>query len=113
MSDFINWLSKEIEKRGWSRNEFGRKIGRTSAGVSHVMTGQTAPTWDFCFGVAQAFNMPPETIFRRAGLLSNTPGKPEKLQQINDLLTHLDKDDLDEVLAYAQLRYERAKKQSS
>jgi len=34
------WLNHELDRRGWSYNELGRRAGLSSAGVSDVLSGK-------------------------------------------------------------------------
>jgi transcriptional regulator with XRE-family HTH domain len=72
-NEFVVWLSVELKRRGWSDSELARRMDTSPATVSRVMSGQILPSWDFCVGVAKAFNMRPETLFRMAGLLPSLP----------------------------------------
>jgi hypothetical protein len=35
--------------------------------ISMVISGQSNAGWEFCKGVALAFDVPPDQVFRRAG----------------------------------------------
>lgn len=70
---FVSWLSEEVEARGWTFNELGRRAKISSGGVSRVMTQDILPTWDFCYKISLAFRIPAEHVFRQAGLLPALP----------------------------------------
>ena len=85
MNDMILWVSGELEKRGWSKNELSKRMGMSSGAVSTVLSGQRQPTWEFCFKLAQALDKSPIYIFRLAQLLP-----PEsRNQQIEDRVQFL------------------------
>lgn len=110
MNDLIVWINSELSKRAWSNNELARRSGMSSAGMSLVMTGRNAVTWEFCANVARALGEPPEKLFRLAGLLPQLP-LPERdpaLQELFDIAKKLSATDREELLAYAKLRYRRA-----
>jgi transcriptional regulator with XRE-family HTH domain len=73
MSDFEDWLSKEMDRRAWSKAELARRADLSESAVSMVTTGRREPTFDFCVGVAQALGERPEEIMRRAGLIDPMP----------------------------------------
>ena len=68
-NEFTTWLEEEIKERYWTYNELGRQAGLSSATISLVMTGRRNPGPDFCTGVAKALGLPPELVFRKAGIL--------------------------------------------
>jgi len=68
------WLVDELETRGWSRSEAARRGHVSSSMFDKVINGHARPGLDFCRGIARAFCIPPEEVFRRAGLL---PPEPE------------------------------------
>ncbi|MCA9941755.1 MAG: helix-turn-helix transcriptional regulator [Anaerolineales bacterium] len=109
MNDFIDWLNNQLRKRAWSNNELARRTRYSSSNVSLVLTGQQAPSWEFCYRVAQALSEPPEKAFRLAGLLPPAPPERDPLaQEIQDIIKQLSPGDREELLAYARLRYQRA-----
>ncbi len=79
----VDWITKETENRGWSMRELARRANLSHATISNVLSQQRRPGWDFCVGIAQAFQVPPETVFRKAGLL---PSKPETSEQAEEAL---------------------------
>lgn len=69
MEAFSQWVDKELDRRGWSRNEAARRGGISDSMFSKVINGYANPGLDFCRGVSRAFGMPLEDVFRRAGIL--------------------------------------------
>jgi transcriptional regulator with XRE-family HTH domain len=65
---FSKWLLEKIEESGWSYSEIGRRGHISHARISPVINGEK-PGWDFCVAIARVFQVPPEEVFRRAGLL--------------------------------------------
>ena len=71
---FLTWVQSNLEDRGWSYSELARRMGdMTPAGVARVFNDNRGPTFNFCTGVARAFEEPPEKILRQAGLLPRLP----------------------------------------
>jgi transcriptional regulator with XRE-family HTH domain len=106
MSEFFSWMNSELEDRGWSYNELARRAGFSSGTVSMVMTGKNQVSWEFCAGVADAFGMPPEDVFRKAGLLRPTPD-PEGVQELTRLAKGLDAHGLELLTEFAQFLYQK------
>jgi transcriptional regulator with XRE-family HTH domain len=70
MTDFGQWLSQELDQRGWSRSEAARRGGVSSSALNKVINGYARPGYRLCEALGHAFNMPTEDIMRRAGLLA-------------------------------------------
>jgi len=71
--DFSEWLTMQIQERGWSFRSFADRAGTTIGTVSRVINQHQDPTDDFCLGIAKALDLPPETVFRKAGILPPEP----------------------------------------
>lgn len=78
------WIIRQLEERGWSQRELGRRSGFSGPHVSNVLQGQAPASWDFCAAVARVFEERPEKVFRLAGLLKVSPDgsdlKPDELE---------------------------------
>ncbi len=113
MSKFTNWLEKQLTKRGWGYNEFGRRAGLSSGGVSLVMTERQKPGLEFCTKAAQALSEPPERVLRLAGLVPPLPG-PENDDQLKDILEiakRLIPAEREAVLEYTKWRLQKQEEQ--
>jgi transcriptional regulator with XRE-family HTH domain len=88
-NDFTQWLSEQVEDRGWTFNELARRAGLSSGTVSKVMTQAVLPSWDFCAAVAGALGMRPESVLRQAGLLPQLPPRVAEEQEAMALLREL------------------------
>ena len=51
-NELVPWLNIILEDLGWSQRELARRAGIAHSGVSHVLSYQRKPTWDFCAAVA-------------------------------------------------------------
>lgn len=101
-SDFAAWLTAEVEHRGWSLRELGRRSGLSGAFVSDLAGGRQDPGLRSCVQIAAALDLLPETVLRRAGLLPALPPAVEQEQEAVAMLRQLPPDSLQAVLA--QLR---------
>ncbi|MCW5877753.1 MAG: helix-turn-helix transcriptional regulator [Anaerolineales bacterium] len=68
-SAFVDWILQEMETRSWSQAELSRRSRVSESHISHVLSGRRGPQIGFCKGIAKAFEMPPELVLRKAGLL--------------------------------------------
>jgi transcriptional regulator with XRE-family HTH domain len=92
VNDFFTWMNSELNLRGWTNAELARRMGLSRAAISLTLSGTNAVTWEFCAAVAEAFHMPAEEVFRRAGLLRPV-ARPEVVQEIVDVARNLPADD--------------------
>jgi len=88
--EFITWLIDQMNRRGWNNSELARRAGIGPSGISMIINEQRAPGVDFCRAVARALGLPPETVFRQAGLLppdvnSDAPARRELLYLFEQL----------------------------
>jgi len=90
--DFIDWLNKELNNRGWPNSELVKRSGLANSTVSMALSRQSNIGYTFCVGVANAFNMPPESIMRKAGLLPIKPTDTELDEQLLFLFNKLPKE---------------------
>jgi transcriptional regulator with XRE-family HTH domain len=110
---FRFWLSEEINRRGWSRREFGRRAGLTSSFISKILLGKQTPTISFYHKTAQALSIPPETVLQVAGILSPVPpADPDDdstLREIVELTRNMSPEDRQQILDYVRFVYHRRK----
>jgi len=68
--ELVTWINEELLQRGWSQSEAARRGGISSQMISSVVLGVANPGPSFCRGIARAFGVPEEEVFRRARILS-------------------------------------------
>lgn len=83
------WISSELETRGWSARELGRRSGYTGAYISRIISGEQSGSFDFVAKIAPVFGKTPEDGFRQAGLLSPQPGSIQEEQKLLSVFRHL------------------------
>ena len=96
---FISWLYAEIEKRDLSLRQLGRMAGVSAVAISNVLNENRKPGIRLCRGLARAFQIPPEDVLRRAGLLPPAPPESASLNEALFLFRQLHPDTQDQVLA--------------
>ncbi len=88
-SAFGKWLLKELDDRRWSMREFARRCEVSESTISRVVSGKRNPSSDLCRRMAEVLHLPPERIFREAGLLprsaEESPGIKEALYLFRQL----------------------------
>ena len=100
--EFGAWLTGELERRGWSRSEAARRGGVSASMFDKVINGHALAGPDFCNGVARAFRIAPETVFRLAGILPPLPPETAELAEAYRLFAQLPREQQE--LFLAQIR---------
>lgn len=107
--EFVEWIEGELEKRKWRPADLARAAALYPATISKVLNEDRQAGPDVCLALARAFKLPPELVFRKAGLLPELPGGNHdvELQQLIDLMQRMTPDERREILEYALWRYRR------
>ena len=87
---FRQWLEDELKRRGWSQADLARASGLNSGYLSRILNMERQVGPQTCRNIARAMGLPPETVFRRAGLLppevnSDAPERRELLYLFEQL----------------------------
>lgn len=101
-SDFPDWLQDSLNIRGWKQADLARASGLATSVISNVINRRRNAGEVVCRAIAKAFELPPETVFRAAGLLPKTNQISEKLEQAYHALASLDEADLETIIAVAR-----------
>jgi len=80
--NFSGWLFDQIRASGKTQLELARDGGFSASQISRVLSGARDPGSDFCRGIARALDLPEETVFRKAGLMSPEPPDTELLRAL-------------------------------
>lgn len=65
---FNDWILNELNNRNWSQADLARNAKLTRGSVSNYINGRI-PDDVALRKIARAFELPPETVYRAAGLL--------------------------------------------
>ena len=92
---FSVWLQEQIDRLGISQSEFARRAGISRQAISNYINGQRMnPDGDTLEAIARALKLPPETVFRAAGLLPPVSEDEAKFEDWKYLLEGLNERDL-------------------
>lgn len=69
MDTFTNWLEEELQKREWKPAYLAHKAGISRGALSNILSGLRRPGHEVLNAIAQALSIPPEIVFRQAGIL--------------------------------------------
>ncbi|MHB9132901.1 MAG: helix-turn-helix domain-containing protein [Armatimonadota bacterium] len=106
-TDFGKWLAEELRQRRWDQLEIRRQGGLTSAQISRIISGERKPGPTACVVIARALGLPPEEVFRRAGLLPPAREPVEGTRDLVYLFEHLDEEDRQRLLLIARVFWEK------
>lgn len=81
METFGDWLLAEIENKGWKQAELARRAHIQDATLSRIITGSRQVGPDVGQSIAQALEVPPEKVFRKAGLLPSRSPREEDIDE--------------------------------
>lgn len=83
------WLEERLKEKGISQRELARRSGITAGAINHVLSGTRNPGEDFCTKIARGLGLPPEVVFRQAGLLPPAPKDVDDLEEWREILSYL------------------------
>jgi transcriptional regulator with XRE-family HTH domain len=83
---FAQWIVDEINDRGWTRADLARFAKVSPTAISDVINGRRSAGSDLCSALAEAFNYPPDYVFRKAGLLPEL--EEEELPGLDELTNY-------------------------
>ncbi|MEI7832214.1 MAG: helix-turn-helix transcriptional regulator [bacterium] len=107
--NFYDWLMLELQLRSWTQAELARRSSITTAQISRVMTGEQHPGPTVCCKIARALHLPPEDVFRRAGLLPPAQRHPNGTEELIHHYINLSSDDQKRLLIIARSLHEENK----
>ena len=102
-----DWIIDEINKRGWTQRELGRRAGLPQSTLSEVINGKRRMMPKVCEALAEAFGETPERIMRLAGIIPPLPDNDPALTELTDLARRLPPDDLQEIIALIRFKLSR------
>jgi transcriptional regulator with XRE-family HTH domain len=109
MVNFSDWLENQLKLMNMTPAELARASGKAPAVISRVLNGDRKPEPDTLIAIARALNLPPETVFRAAGLLPPVSPDTEYAEQILHLLRQLSPQEQEEILELLRFKAERQK----
>lgn len=114
MNTFPEWLLEQMDERGWKQADLARAANLDTAVISNIINRKRKAGEVVCSAIARGLNLPPETVFRIAGLLPPAPvNQPPDLLQIIQLYLEISEEAREELLNYAKFRAETERKKKS
>lgn len=100
---FNDWLLKQLQELDWTQADLSRYSGLTRGAISKYLSGRT-PDEAALRKLAKAFKLPPETVFRAAGILPPQSPEDELMNEIMHLAGDLPAQDKQDILEYVRMR---------
>lgn len=107
--EFSDWLLNWLNKKGWNQSELATRAGVTRTAISDVLSGRRNPGPELCLAISRALNLPPETVFRAAGLLPPVDEDTEYQEEFFHLLSQLSPQERQEILDLLRFKASRQK----
>lgn len=107
--NFSSWLEDELSARNWKPADLATRANVAQATISNILNSNREVGYKTALAIARALNLPPDIVFREAGILPTSPG-PERdptFQDILDIMKNLPPEERREILDYALFRYRR------
>ena len=104
---FTDWIYREMANRGWTQAQLARRAVLSQPTISMVLNRQKEPGQKFCRGIARAFKLPPEEVFRKAGILPAVPEKTDSAAELVYKFTRLSDDGQELALEFIATLLER------
>jgi transcriptional regulator with XRE-family HTH domain len=99
-------LEEQCFQRSWSFNALTRRAGISHSVISKARGG-IMPKWEACAALAEALSLPPEVVFRQAGLLAPLADQDGlALEEWQYLLARLSPRDREELRRFARIKIE-------
>ena len=104
METVIDFLKDNMKKRNWSQADLARKSGLDTSLVSNILSGRRNIGVTSANAIAKAFKIPPEIIFRKAGLLPEVLDSSERLEELIYLYNLMPEEYQKDLIDYAHVR---------
>jgi len=111
MDEFKEWLQKEMNNREWTISDLARYANVARGSIGNILRGERNPGVDLCEGIARAFKIAPEIVYRHAGLLPPEPKQDEKRQELIHLYELMNLDNKEDQLAYARMKLDKQERE--
>lgn len=112
--DFADWLREQMKIRDWSQADLARASHISPTQIARILSRERNVGNDAIIAIARALQLPPEQVYRAAGILPPAPEINELIEQIIHETQTLPENDQQEILAFIRmknnLRKQRIKK---
>ena len=113
MDTFGAWLVEELTQRNMTQSDLSRVSGLSEGTISNIISGRRGRGVDSLKALARALKLPPERIFREAGLLprdKSADAHNKEVEQIIEEVEDMTHEEQLEILSYIRWRNNLRKK---
>lgn len=103
-TNFPAWLLAELEKRNMSQADLARKSSVTAPQISRIISGSRGAEGRTLSAIAKALKLPPEEVYRAAGILPPEPFEKRLTNQITHLTNLLPPNEQQDILEFVKFR---------
>ena len=96
-----------MKSREMTQADLARAAGVSKGAVNHVINGNRQPGIDFCRGIAKAFQLPEETVFIQAGLMTPKSDYDPEWEEWKLMLSKLSDENSDTLFAIGRTLLEK------
>lgn len=108
MDTFTDWLTEEMNTRGWTQAELSRRSSLSEAQISRIVSEKRGVGWDASHRIARALEVPPCRVFYLAGLIKNPHIIGDQYQnELLDYFEALSHENRELLVRFARLLYEQ------
>jgi transcriptional regulator with XRE-family HTH domain len=108
---FSHWLMVKMNELGWSQSDLARHSGLTRQTISYYLGDKSKkPDKESLSSIARALRLPPEEVFRAAGILPPVTPRTALIQKIEHIVSELPPEEQQNILDFALHRHEIAEK---
>ena len=90
MTDLRKWIVENPSEREWRPADLAHRGGTRDATVSRILHGSRKAGPEVCVAIVTALDVPPERVFRIAGILPPLPPAVEEEEEAQGLFRGLD-----------------------
>ena len=103
LSGFLAWLDTHLTRLGWTDHQLAKNAGITHPVISKARRQIQTVGWEACIGIAQALDLPPEVVLRRAGHLPIPADQDDEAEELLHLFQQLPQDKKTDLLNIARM----------
>lgn len=111
---FGDWLLAQMKAQKLSQSEFARRAGLTRQAISYYTTGKSKQPDEFALQkIAAALKIPPEEVYRAAGIPLSKSTENKIISQITHLALDLPEAEQQDILEFVKLRHRLAEERGT
>jgi transcriptional regulator with XRE-family HTH domain len=100
---FAEWLLEEMNRLDMTQAQLAKRAGISRTAVSNLLSHTRDPGPTICRAIARALDVPPEEVFRKAGLLPDKPEDPPGLLELIHAYSQASDEERERILEIARL----------